>query len=335
MNEVNSPEKKIEGQRIEQTVEQMRSREQLTDRISSNLDTIWDVGNIENADSKDDSSKKDSETIKNQRENNLDALDIDGKLHKIDSAECEVHSVFSRENFKIENSFDARAKTEHPELTDLKSKCVYDVHPMGTPDDHIDRSPKAEYTAAERKYIKDIRENIDAPTSETKMQKVIAVDTGNLQKDLSNYLEPKTLEGKDTVAQVYGFISKAEDVVPFTKTPQECHDNLRLDYTGTKYTNPDQAVYVIRFTDGINYDIPYSEEFDGNKNSPHPFTGNGFISAKDFAIPEYEVRKEKGMGAVISNGEIYRIDPTGTDEPVAYFDELTRRFVPYERSENL
>ena len=237
-----------------------------------------------------------------------------------------LRSRFSRENFKEEDSFDYRSKTEHPELNDLKNKCTYDVQPMGTPDSQVDRKPKAEYTSEELAYLKDVRDGVDAPTRNTTMQKVICPDSGNIREDLKDYLSPTTREGKPTQAQVFGCVAKAEDATPYTDTPQKCHDNLRLDYKETPYKNPEQSVYVIRFTDGENYNTPYNKEFGGNNEFSQPCTGNGFTASKDVSIPEYEVRKENGKGAVVTDGEIYRVNPDGSEELVAYYDKDDAKF---------
>lgn len=106
------------------------------------------------------------------------------------------------------------------------------------------------------------------------MQKVAAVDTGDIEKDLKAYLDPTVWDpdrGVDTGVpcdcKIYGFVSKAEDTAPFTTTPKDCYETLRLDYKDTKYTSPNQSVYyVVRYTgDTGHYDVPYSEEFGGNR----------------------------------------------------------------------
>lgn len=57
------------------------------------------------------------------------------------------------------------------------------------------------------------------------MQKVAAVDTGDIEKDLKAYLDPTVWDpdrGVDTGVpcdcKIYGFVSKAEDTAPFTTT---------------------------------------------------------------------------------------------------------------------
>ena len=246
---------------------------------------------------------------------------------RVENVEKEITSPFSRENFKFENSFDAKSKEIHPALNELKCKNVYDVKAMGEPVSDAERAPKGEYTPEERDCLKEIRDKIDAPTTETVMQKVICVDTGNIDNDLKYYIDPQPRNNQEPKAQVYGFVSKAEDAVAFTTTPQECHDNLRLDYKGSPYDNTEKSVYVIRFTDGNNYEIPYSIEFGGNTSDSAPFSGNGFTSSKDVTIPEYTIPKDsKDNGAIVTNGEIYRINPDGKEELVATFDRDDEKF---------
>ena len=240
--------------------------------------------------------------------------------------ESELNSPFSRENFRAENSYDTRANIEHPTLNELKSRCVYDVSPMGTPDSEIDRSNKDVYTAGEVQSLKDVRNSIDAPDEDTIMQKVIGVGTGDLYKDLDKYLNPRDFSGNACEAHVMGCVAKAEDAAPFTTTPQECFDNLRLDYPRTDYQDPNQSVYVIRFTNGTNYDIPYSTEFGGGKAYPAPMTGNGFTGSEQHVIPENTVVPENNKGAIVTDGEIYRVNPDGSEELVARHNNRDRCF---------
>lgn len=268
-----------------------------------------------------------------------DRLEAESKNNPENLQKPEVTEVsrFSAEYYKAENTFDAHAKEHYPELNNLKSKCVYDVPPMGTDMKDVNRNPKDTYTQTERDYIKDARDKIDAPTTETVMQKVIGVDTGNLKEDLKAYFEPKTFDGKACEAHVTGCVAKANDAVLFTKTPKDCFENLRLDYDPgpgreNPYKSPEQPVYVVRFTDGTNYDIPYSKEFDKDaaKSLDAPMTGNGLTGSKNRVIPEYDVRPENKKGAIVTDGEIYRINPDGTEDPVAYYNKKHKCFKIYE-----
>ena len=336
MGEINKVENHIDNpEKNKENLEQLKKAEQRKQEIGSHLDTLrtsdssHKVGALPDA-KKEVSENKQQTKVENTEDkrakfaNNLDK-------ESVTKMEKEIHSSFSRENFRREDSFDARAKEKHPELNSLKSKCVYEVPPMGTPKEQIDRKTVGTYTEEERQKLKDIREQVDAPTTQTKMQKVIGVDTGNTEKDLERYLNPQTRSGKPCEAHVTGYVAKAEDAAPFTGTPKECYENLRLDYDPGEnkenpYQNPDQSVYVVRYTDGTNYDIPYSEEFGGNTKEAQPFTGNGFVSAKDVTIPEYTVRESGGKGAVVSDGEIYRVKADGTEELVAKYNKQDQCF---------
>ena len=342
MSEVKNPEQRVDAPSVEQSPEKLRTVDNTQKQRTLEADKESVAKNVKGKDTSETGAGNNVESAKKQRELKEDSIGTDGKVaetkqpeeKETSALENETKSSFSRENFKQKNSFDARAKAEHPELNELKSKCVHDVSAMGTPENQIDRAPKGEYTKEERNHLKDIRGKIDAPTSNTIMQKVIGVDTGDIKKDLSSYLVPKTRGGEDTTAQVYGFVAKAEDAAPFTNTPQECHDNLRLDYDGTQYIDPNQSVYVVRFTDGENYNVPYSKEFGGEQSFSSPCTGNGFISGKDVTIPEYKVQPdENGYGAIVTDGEIYRINPDGSEEKVAYFDYEDGKFYLLEGDE--
>lgn len=341
MGEINKVENHIDNPEVKkENLEHLKKTEQRKQEIGSHLDTLRTNDSGHKAGILSETKKEVSENKQTTRvektEDKREKFASNLDKESVTKMEKEVHSSFSRENFRKEDSFDAKAKEQHPELNGLKSKCVYEVSPMGTPKEQIDRSPIGTYTEEERKQIKDIRETIDAPTTETKMQKVIGVDTGNAKEDLNRYLDPHTRSGKPCEAHVTGYVAKAEDTVPFTGTPKECYENLRLDYDpGTDengkerknpYQNPDQSVYVVRYTDGTNYDIPYSEEFGGNTKEAQPFTGNGFVSAKDVTIPEYTVRESDGKGAVVSDGEIYRVKADGTEELVAKYNKQDQCF---------
>ncbi len=234
---------------------------------------------------------------------------------------------FSCVNFSKEDSFDTYAKEKYPQLNELKSKTVCSLYPMGNDPTELKRASVGEYTEREKKYIKDIRDKIDAPTIETVMQKVIGVFTGNVDEDLKKYLKPYNEENGSLEPQVYGFVAKAQDVAPFTQTPQECYDNLRLDYDGTRYKDANQSVYVIRYTDGENYEIPYGEGFGGHYKKGQPFTENGFIGSEKITSPEFIVKARfNGDAAVVTDGIIYKISPEGKEEPIAFFNKHEKCF---------
>ena len=75
----------------------------------------------------------------------------------------------------------------------------------------------------------------------------------------------------------------------------------------------------------IKYDIPYSKEFGGTRSDGQPFTGNGYTGSAEHVIPEYV-----SNGTTPSSGEIYRVNPDGTEEAVAYYDPKEKVFSLYD-----
>ena len=236
----------------------------------------------------------------------------------------EIRSKFDSENFTVEKSYDVRASKETRELA---AKGNSELVPMG---EDTNNHPEASetYTKEEAARLKVERDEIKHPDEKTVMQKIIGVDTGKIEEDLKGYLNPKNNEtGEKTDAQVFGFVAKAEDSTPFTSTPEECYVNLRTDYPGTPYKDPKQPVYVLRYTDGTNYEIPYGEQFGGNCKEGAPCTLNGYTGSSKHLVPEYTVKKdENGNGAIITDGKIYRVSPDGTETAVAELDKKDKCF---------
>ena len=236
----------------------------------------------------------------------------------------EIRSKFDSENFTVEKSYDVRASKETRELAEKGNS---ELVPMGE-DTNNHPEAKESYSESDVAKLKAERDKIANPENNTVMQKVLCPDTGNINEDLDRYLNPKNRDGKEIDAQVYGFVSKAEDSSPFTRTPEECYNNLRLDYKGTNYIDPQQAVYIMRYTDGTNYEIPYGKQFEGNCEDGVPCTGNGYTGSSNHMIPEYKVKPMgNGQGAIVTDGVIYRITPDGLETAVAEFDEDYKKFV--------
>lgn len=237
----------------------------------------------------------------------------------------EIRSKFDSENFTVEKSYDVRASKETRELA---AKGNSELVPMG---EDTNNHPEASetYTKEEAARLKIERDEIKHPDEKTVMQKIIGVDTGKIEEDLKGYLDPKNnVTGEKTDAQVFGFVAKAEDSTPFTSSPEECYVNLRTDYPGTPYKDSKQPVYVLRYTDGTNYEIPYGEQFGGNCKEGAPCTLNGYTGSSKYLVPEYTVKKdENGNGAIITDGKIYKVSPDGPETAVAEFDEDYKKFV--------
>ena len=257
-----------------------------------------------------------------------DKLDKNNQIKDDESKKVEgLKSKFDGDNYLQENLYDARATQE---TRDLVAKSVTPVREFNFGENVKAGEPSEAYTKEEINKLKSEREKIDAPNETTVMQKVIGVCSGfskdHVNKDLDAYFNPKNREGKTVDAQVWGYVSKAEDSAPFTKTPEDCYNNARLDYDGTPYKKPEESVYVIRFTDGKNYEIPYNSEFGGENMDSQPCTGNGYIGNYEHLIPEYKVYPEKDNGAIITDGAIYRINPDSSEELVAEYNKKHHKF---------
>ena len=258
----------------------------------------------------------------NEAEQNSDASFKKDETYTVNLNE--IQSKFDSENFTVEKSYDVRASKETRELA---AKGNSELVPMG---EDTNNHPEASetYTKEEAARLKIERDEIKHPDEKTVMQKIIGVDTGKIEEDLKGYLNPKNnVTGEKTGAQVFGFVAKAEDSTPFTRTPEECYVNLRTDYPGTPYKDPKQPVYVLRYTDGTNYEIPYGEQFGGNCKEGAPCTLNGYTGSSKHLVPEYTVKKdENGNGAIITDGKIYRVSPDGTETAVAELDKKDKCF---------
>ena len=258
----------------------------------------------------------------NEAEQNSDASFKKDETYTVNLNE--IQSKFDSENFTVEKSYDVRASKGTRELA---AKGNSELVPMG---EDTNNHPEASeiYSKEEAARLKVERDEVKHPDEKTVMQKIIGVDTGKIEEDLKGYLNPKNnVTGEKTGAQVFGFVAKAEDSTPFTRTPEECYVNLRTDYPGTPYKDPKQPVYVLRYTDGTNYEIPYGEQFGGNCKEGAPCTLNGYTGSSKHLVPEYTVKKdENGNGAIITDGKIYRVSPDGTETAVAELDKKDKCF---------
>ena len=55
-------------------------------------------------------------------------------------------------------------------------------------------------------------------------------------------------------------------------------------------------------------------------------TGNGFTGSAQYIIPENTVVPNEDKGAIVTDGEIYRINPDGLEEKVAFYDFDDKKF---------
>lgn len=214
-----------------------------------------------------------------------------------------------------------------PRERELYAKNVFDVIPMGTDGGNKYDMPTQKYSPAEVIELKSIRDSIEEPNEMTVMQKIVSEKTLR-----ESFLSPNSKNANNTVV-VWGFVSVAKDIVPFTNNPSECYENCRLDYKGTEFSNPNDAVFAVRFRGKpclghgkSGYYIPYSSEFTSVNpfDDKQPFTGSGYIGAKTYVIPEYRIVKT----IIPTDGEIYKINPNGHEELYATFNKRHHVFIP-------
>lgn len=175
-------------------------------------------------------------------------------------------------------------------------------------------------TPGEAYAVVSLRQEISMPTTGDTIQKV---------------MHPEAFEGTVSGqwdAEVRGYVSKASDTNTFV-TAKDYYHGLGLDYTGTKFVNPDGSltdVYAVRFKPeaDVRLDIPgdhavkqvspdasakdfTTPEDTGTLSPDNPFNGNGFAGRgeKQF-VPEY-VAKEPIK--IPDGAEIWRITPDGTE----------------------
>lgn len=218
--------------------------------------------------------------------------------------------------FPADRSHNSRATVDEKKLY---AKYVIPAVPIGEDGGHRYDSPLGRYTASEIAILRPIRDSILPPKDNTVMQKIVTKET--MEK---SFLK-KPLNIMNSVV-VWGFVSAANDVVPFSKSTIECYENCRLDYKGTEFTDPNEAVYAIRFCGKPSYYIPYSSEFTDINPYDHdqPFTGSGYIGAKSYVIPEYRIFDNKQI--IPSEGEIYKIFADGHEELYATYDKRRHVF---------
>lgn len=183
--------------------------------------------------------------------------------------------------------------------------------------DRLRLSDPSELTHYEKFVMKQIRESIPVPDSNTLMQKAIPLN------DVSKYMD-----GQYT--QVGGYVSRAQDVTSLNSY-DAIYESLRLDYPNTAYNvDTDEALAVIRFkTDSVgDLEIPYGHEMGGNVNADQPFTGNGFTkSTNGMVVPEYKLSNYVDMK---DGAELILIGKNGEEQVVGVFSCTANKFVPVQ-----
>lgn len=232
--------------------------------------------------------------------------------------------MFEKTVFDAAAAHNAAASTVEK---NLYAKYVMPLIPMGTDGGSAYDLPVGPYTADEAAMLKPLRDALFTLDNKTVFQKIVSENVVR-----KSFLQvPRNVNNR---VVVWGFVSAAKDVVPFTTSTVECYENCRLDYQGTEFSDPYEAIFAIRFRGkpmlGSLYYIPYSAEFGGPyanevKAIKQPFTGSGYIGAKNYVIPEYRIY---GVQCVaVTEGEIYKIFPDGHEELFAVYEKTLRHFL--------
>ena len=167
---------------------------------------------------------------------------------------------------------------------------------------------------SERILLKDIREQVPMPDSNTLLQKVIPIG------DMEKYMD-------GTYTQVGGFMTRVDDVAQL-KGYDNIYDSLRLDYPDSAY-KPDvnDSLAVIRYNtnETPKIEVPYSIEFGGTASGAPPFTGNGFTKATNGQIiPEF---KSNGFLKINDGAQLIEINKEGFEILRAVYDEDFGSFI--------
>ncbi|MEQ2040986.1 hypothetical protein [Mediterraneibacter gnavus] len=303
-------------------------------QILSNEDMGYQEGNYEKSEPNNDIYNFESESVyeryqkeeqDNVKQESSSNVSEENKIKEVSRYSPEIQErieKYSSETFRKEDSFDISVYN--------KNEICENNHILSEKDGETMLSKE------QIQEIKKLRESVPHPTEDTVMQKVVS------EEQIKRYIEPSQDKIDEYGGLFGGCISKAEDAAPFTKTPKEAYDNLRLDYENNPYQYGEVPVYAVRFNvgkDEINkLSIPYGNEFsEEGKNYPldKPMTGSGFTGSREALIPEY-VTVSNGEDKSKSNitpidGMIFKIseDESGKPEEKLYaiWDDEDDRFV--------
>lgn len=178
--------------------------------------------------------------------------------------------------------------------------------------------PVDQLSQAERELMRDIREMIPSPTSETLMQKVIKAE------DIDKYLS-------GDYSDVRGFVTNAADTKSVSGSA-DVYESLRLDYDDISFS-PDGEFYgVIRFKteNAGEVDNAFSPLLGGNNTNAYPSSGHGFTTTRNGKIiPEYMFPDGK-KSRIMDGAELYRVNRDGSEVLLGIYVEKEGRFVPYD-----
>jgi len=140
-----------------------------------------------------------------------------------------------------------------------------------------------------------------------------------MQKPIPPRMVEPYLTGRRSV--ISGFVYRLDDSQ--AGSPRELHRLLGLDYDGSDFAPDMPEIYLLRWraVGGESYQVPYSPERGGDWLLQPPFTGTGFTSEPDRAVPEYFTDPIP----VPVGAEIHRIGMDGTNFIARYDGQVWLR----------
>ena len=151
--------------------------------------------------------------------------------------------------------------------------------------------------------LKRVRDRVSKPDGQTLLQKVIPLE------EISTYMNNKY------GGTIGGFVSEAADVKNLA-TMHDVYWGLRLDYTGTKFSETGAGYAIIRFYSSMasHLSVPYAKELDEESTQENnwPFGGGGFTTSTlgEGGYPEWITN---GYYAPDEGAELYEVTPQGRE----------------------
>jgi hypothetical protein len=113
-----------------------------------------------------------------------------------------------------------------------------------------------------------------------------AVEPGTiLQKAIPPRMVEPYLTGRRSI--ISGFVHRVAD--SRDAGPQKLYQDFDLGYDGSDFTAEMADIYVLRWraVGTETYQVPYSAEHGGDWALRPPFTGTGYTTSRERAVPEY------------------------------------------------
>jgi len=165
-----------------------------------------------------------------------------------------------------------------------------------------------ELEADEQTTLKNIRNEVSKPDKQTLLQKVLPLE------DVPNYTN-------NVYKTIGGFVAKAADVKSLVNM-YDIYWGLRLDYTGTKFSETGTGYAVIRYYSSTTsrLKIPFSPELGGTQPHEWPNGGGGFTTSTlgEGGYPEWV---SDDYNAPEEGAELYEITTLGKEQLRSVFKD--------------